>query len=79
LSGCTTMRINDFWTKQGVGVEQATRDDWECKRVAADAPVTPELYVGGAADAVRVVLDQREIERAYAGCMSTRGYAPQRS
>jgi hypothetical protein len=79
VSGCTTLRINDFWAKQGVGIEQATWDDWECKRVASGAPTTPDLYVGGAADAVRVFVDQQAIERAYAACMSTRGYARQRT
>jgi hypothetical protein len=78
-SGCTTLHIDDFWAKPNVGIQQATLDDWECKRLAADAPTTPDLYIGGAADAVRVFLDQQAIERAYAACMSTRGYERQRT
>jgi hypothetical protein len=79
LFGCTTANLGQRWTKAETTFTQATRDDWECARQAAETPEPPDLYIGGMADAVRVVLFQQRIDQSYAGCMSARGYQPVRS
>ena len=54
-SACTTMDLDDVWTKPGGTRQQATWDDWQCRREIHDrTPETYDTYVGGVADAIRV-------------------------
>jgi hypothetical protein len=73
--GCTTWHLRDQWTKPDTGISQSTWDDWECHRDADDARLTPNLLVGGAVDALRVVVDQELIDHRDATCLRERGYA----
>jgi hypothetical protein len=74
-TACTTFDLDDVWTRPDTTVAQSSRDDWECRRHVTDnAYQTVDLYVGGLADAVRVVLDERFRDQEYAQCMGARGY-----
>lgn len=76
LSACTTFDLDDVWSKSGATTPQATRDDWECRRDAYDKVYpSPDMYVGGVTDAVRVVLDDMRSDATFADCMKARGYS----
>ena len=74
-AGCTTLDLDDSWSKPGTGAAQMSRDDWECRReVDASAPKTADLIVGGLVDVVRVHVDEKLRDDTYAKCMEARGY-----
>ena len=74
-AGCTTLDLDDVWSKPDTNAAQVSRDDWECRHeVDENAPRTSDLYIGGLADAVRVQLDEGHRDRTYARCMRARGY-----
>ena len=75
LTSCTTMDLRLRWTKAGVAPQQTTLDDIDCKRLAANAGKTPESYVGGIADTIRVEVEYLQRTSAYDRCMTERGYA----
>lgn len=75
LSGCTTMDLRLRWTKPGVAPQQLTLDHMDCRRSSAAAGSTPESYVGGVIDAVRVEIESVQRTREYDRCMTERGYA----
>lgn len=78
-TGCTTLDLNDVWSKPNTNTQQVSRDDWECRHdVDENAPRSPNLYVGGIADAVRVEIDETFRDRTYAKCMTARGYTRDR-
>jgi len=67
------------WAKPGAGIQQTTVDAMDCARMASRAYWTPELFVGGVADAVRVKIEDTQMTSAYSQCMESRGYQPARS
>ena len=74
-AGCTTLDLDDVWSKPDANAAQMSLDDLNCRRdVDQDPPRTPDLYVGGLADAVRIQIEQERRDRMYAKCMSARGY-----
>ncbi|MBI2203957.1 MAG: hypothetical protein HYU41_08915 [Candidatus Rokubacteria bacterium] len=76
LTACTTFDLDDVWSKSGATTHQTTHDDWECRREAYDRIYpSPDMYVGGVTDAVRVVLDDQRSDTSFADCMKARGYA----
>lgn len=76
LTACTTLDLGDVWSKPGATTQVTTRDDWECRREAYDQVYpSPDMYVGGVVDAVRVVWDDMRSDRTHADCMKARGYA----
>ncbi len=76
LTACTTFDLDDVWSKSGATTQVATRDDWECRREAYEKIYpSPDMYVGGVMDAVRVVLDDARSDKTYAECMKGRGYS----
>ena len=74
-SACTTIDLDDVWAKPGGTRQQATWDDWQCRREVHDrTPDTPDLYIGGVADAVRVYVEEHMRLATYKECMGGRGY-----
>ena len=74
-AACTTADLDDDWAKAGATPQQATRDDWECRRKEYDGTRgLPNPVVGGVADAARAWGDSRRQEATYAECMRSRGY-----
>ena len=74
-AGCTTLDLDDVWTKPDASVMLTSRDDWDCRHeVDQTAPRTPDLFVGGLVDLGRIVVEERERDRTYARCMEARGY-----
>jgi|RhiMetdeSRZDD1v2_1073273.scaffolds.fasta_scaffold162206_2 hypothetical protein len=74
-ASCTTMDLDDVWSKPDTNAAQVSFDDRECRQdVDQNAPRTPNLYIGGVADAVRVQVDESHRQRTYANCMQARGY-----
>jgi hypothetical protein len=67
------------WTKAGTQVQQVTLDEMECARVASRAYWTPESFVGGVADAVRVKIEDGQMTSTFSQCMENKGYQPARS
>jgi|GEM_PF-2372538 len=76
LGGCTAALdlSGREWGKAGADIRQVTLDEIECVRAVSDAGQTPELYIGGVADAVRFGIRERVRARTYADCMTSRGY-----
>ncbi len=75
-AGCTTAHLDDDWAKAGAGTQQATYDDWQCRRVEYEkAPHIPTLVLGGFIDAARTWLNSELEEATYRDCMRSRGYA----
>jgi hypothetical protein len=75
-TGCTSAHIDEDWAKAGTGTAQATRDDWECRRVEYDkAPRIPTPLIGGFIDATRAWANAEIAEGTYRRCMRSRGYA----
>lgn len=67
------------WTKSGAQIQQVTLDEMECARVASRAYWTPESFVGGLADVVRVKIEDGQMTSAFSQCMESKGYQPARS
>jgi hypothetical protein len=67
------------WAKPGAGIQQTTVDAMDCARAASRAYWTPESFVGGVADAVRVAIEDTQMTTAYTRCMESKGYQPARS
>jgi hypothetical protein len=76
LTGCTTKYdlSGAEWKKPGALIQDVTYDEMECVRAARDAGMTPESYVGGLADVVRTVIEERERNATFRGCMVAKGY-----
>lgn len=74
LAGCTTLDFGTTWTKTGSGVPETSRDEWECRREVADAPRTPEMWIGGVADGYRLFDETEQRDQLLAQCMTGRGY-----
>jgi hypothetical protein len=62
------------WAKTGTSFNQVTLDETDCARGASDAGKTPDLIVGGLADAVRNGIRERGRQGTYEKCMRDRGY-----
>ena len=74
-SACTTIDLDDVWAKPGGTPYQATWDDWQCRREVHDrTPETPDLWIGGVADAIRVYVEEHRRLDTYKDCMRARGY-----
>lgn len=74
-AGCTTWDLDDVWSKPNATTMLLSRDDWDCRHdVDETAPRTLDTYIGGVADAVRVVEEERDRDATYAKCMTARGY-----
>jgi hypothetical protein len=67
------------WAKPGAGIQQITLDEMECARTASRAYSTPESFVGGLADVVRVKIEDSQMTSAFDRCMESKGYQPARS
>jgi len=81
LAGCAPMFDvgGGEWAKSGSGVQQTTLDEMECARTASRAYWTPESFVGGLADVVRVKVENTQMTSAFNRCMESKGYQPARS
>lgn len=82
LAGCAAPHFDvggGDWAKSGAGVQQVSLDEMECARTASRAYSTPELFVGGLVDAVRVKIEDGQMTSAFARCMESKGYQPARS
>jgi len=81
LAGCAPMFDvgGGEWAKSGAGVQQTTLDEMECARTASRAYWTPESFVGGLADVVRVKVENTQMTSAFNRCMESKGYQPARS
>jgi hypothetical protein len=64
------------WAKPGAQIQQTTLDEMECARVASRAYWTPESFVGGLADVVRVKVEDAQMTSAFSRCMESKGYQP---
>jgi hypothetical protein len=64
------------WKKSGAQIQQVTLDEMECARFASRAYETPETYVGGLADTVRVYVEDGQMVHAFGRCMEGKGYRP---
>ena len=74
-AGCTTWDLDDVWSKPNASTMLLSRDDWDCRHeVDETTPRTPDTWIGGIADAVRVVEEERSRDTTYAKCMTARGY-----
>jgi hypothetical protein len=74
-TGCTTyLGRPEQWKRPAVSMQQLTFDDYRCDEASAAARVTPDLFVGGIVDGVRVWVDQLFVRNAYVACMNRRGY-----
>lgn len=67
------------WAKSGAGIQQTTLDEMECARLASGAYWTPESFVGGLVDVVRVKIEDTQMTSAFNRCMDSKGYQPARS
>ena len=76
-TGCTTIDLDRTYTKTGAGT-QTSWDEWQCRREVEDSMRTPDVIVGGVADAVRTAIETEERDLRLGQCMSTRGYQPSR-
>jgi hypothetical protein len=76
LGGCTAALdlSGREWGKAGTDIRQVTTDEIECVRAVTDVGQTPELWIGGVADAVRFGIRERSRARGFADCMTSRGY-----
>jgi hypothetical protein len=74
VTGCATVRDATEWTKPAATLPQLTADDVDCEREARDAGHTPDLIVGGVADAVRFAIEESQRDHSYERCMRARGY-----
>jgi hypothetical protein len=81
LAGCATQFdiSGGDWTKAGAGIQQVTLDEMDCARAASRSYGTPDLIVGGLADAIRAKIEDAQMESAFSRCMESRGYQPTRS
>jgi hypothetical protein len=75
-TGCTTFDLDTYFLKSGGTVAQTSRDEWECRREVVDQPHTVDVWIGGVADAARIVHEAHQRERLMARCMRARGYEP---
>lgn len=67
------------WTRPEAGIRQVTIDEMDCARAAGHAYWTPESFVGGLADVVRVKMEDAQMTSAFNRCMEGKGYRPTRS
>ena len=67
------------WTRAGAHIQQVSLDEMECARLASRAYSTPESFVGGLADMVRVKIEDGQMASAFSQCMESKGYQPARS
>jgi len=76
LAGCTAgLDVSGArWSKPSASVQEVTLDAMECARSTTDVGRTPDLLIGGVADAVRFGIRERTRQRVYEQCMTSRGY-----
>jgi hypothetical protein len=76
LAGCTAALdvSGTDWAKPTATSQQVTLDETECARVTSDAGQTPDLIIGGVADAVRFAIRESTRRHVYDQCMVSRGY-----
>jgi hypothetical protein len=67
------------WTKADTQIQQVTLDEMECARLASRSYWTPESFVGGLADVVRVKIEDAQMSSAFTRCMESKGYRAARS
>jgi hypothetical protein len=67
------------WTKPGAQIQEVTQDEMDCARTASRAYWTPESFVGGLADVVRVKIEDAQMVTSFSRCMEMKGYHPARS
>jgi hypothetical protein len=78
VSGCVA-RVDISgreWTKPDAGVARTTWDEYQCAWMPAESWRTPDLVVGGLADTVRFLIEERRREAEFDRCMTARGYRP---
>jgi hypothetical protein len=73
-TGCTTIDLDRVYTKPQGGSVQGSWDEWQCRREVEDSARTPDLIVGGAADAVRIAIEAEARDLNLGRCMQARGY-----
>ena len=78
LAGCTSIDLGRAYTKRDVGVVQTSWDEWQCRREVEDTVRTPDLLVGGIADAVRLFVETEARDLKLGRCMEARGYTASR-
>jgi hypothetical protein len=64
------------WKRANTSLQQETLDEVECVRETEGAGDLVDTVVGGLADLVVVVLEERQRGAAYDRCMVAKGYAP---
>lgn len=76
LCGCAAALdlSGEEWGKTGADIRQVTLDEIDCVRAVSDAGRTPDLWIGGVADAVRFAVTEHVRASTYADCMTSRGY-----
>jgi hypothetical protein len=81
LAGCAPQFDigGGVWAKPGTAIQQITLDEMECARTASRAYGTPESFVGGLVDVVRVKIEDTQMTNAFSRCMESKGYQPARS
>ncbi|PYN93126.1 MAG: hypothetical protein DMD91_30890 [Candidatus Rokuibacteriota bacterium] len=77
-TGCTTIDLDRVYTKPQGSVVQTSWDEWQCRREVEDSARTPDLIVGGAADAVRIAIEAEARDLRLGRCMEARGYQASR-
>ena len=78
LAGCTTIDLGRSYTRRDAGVVQASWDEWQCRRQVEETVQTPDLLIGGVADAVRIAIETEMRDLKLGRCMQERGYQPSR-
>src|SRR6185436_2395404 len=77
LSGCIT-RVLDIsgteWRRPSATIQQITYDETECARASEFDGNLPDTYVGGLADLVVLILEEKLRGSSYDRCMTSRGY-----
>ena len=64
------------WRKPGAEIREVTLDEMDCARTASRAYWTPESFVGGLADVVRVYIEDAQMVTTFNQCMERKGYQP---
>jgi hypothetical protein len=64
------------WVRPGITIQEITLDEVDCARRSDDAGATPDLFVGGLVDVVRLAIEDGQRRTAFRRCMADRGYQP---
>ena len=64
------------WVRPGAMLRDITLDEVDCARRTDEAGATPDLFVGGLVDVVRLAIEDGRHRTAFRQCMADRGYQP---